>query len=163
MVLGAVVMALGLTDWQRLSHRESPPAPQPTEPQTRGLHLPKEAAKTPAGQAGPLLAAITPTSQSIKESAAEAVFKIELSAPAERPLVLIFATLDDSAKAGEDYEPMRGALTIEAGAEVARLHLRPVNDARPEGTERLELLLSTDPAMLRLTTRRVSATIEDDD
>jgi hypothetical protein len=43
------------------------------------------------------------------ETGADAmIFKIELSQPAEHTIVLIYGTLDGSAKAGKDYEPQHG-------------------------------------------------------
>jgi hypothetical protein len=39
------------------------------------------------------------------------VFRIELSRPAEQPVVLIYGTVDGTAKAGEDYQSQQGVVT----------------------------------------------------
>ena len=52
------------------------------------------------------------------------VFNIELSRPAEQTLVLIYGTVDGTAKAGEDYEAKQGMVTLAPGATTAKCACR---------------------------------------
>lgn len=104
-------------------------------------------------------AATTP----ITESSSEMVFSIKLSHPIEQPVVLIYATVDGSAKGGQDYEPQQGVMTLEPGSTLAELRTPLINDQVAEGDEHFRLFLSADPDVAKVNASQIVATIVDDD
>ncbi len=101
--------------------------------------------------------------ESTREDAGPVGFNIELSQPSENSVVLIYATIDDTAIDGEDYEAARGVLVIEAGQTEARIEAPIIDDDISEKEEQLRLFLTVDPAVAVVKNREIIATIEDDD
>lgn len=142
---------------------------------TNGTADTGNAAVTPQG--GPVtriedqVAAVTPNSDleirvstdNGRESGAAVSFNFELSRPSDKSVVLIYATLDDTAIDGEDYEAARGVLIIKAGQTEARIEARVINDDLSEEDEQLRLFLTVDPTVAMVKNREILATIEDDD
>ena len=87
------------------------------------------------------------------------VFKIELSRPAEQPVVLIYGTLDGSAKAGKDYEPQQGLITLPPGAKSGEVQVPLIEDQGSTGDKRFELYLIADPQVAEVVDKRITATI----
>ena len=117
------------------------------------------------------LAAVTPVSDlmidvsvdSTREDAGPIGFNIELSKPSESSVVLIYATINDTAIDGEDYQAARGVLVIKAGQTDARIEAPIIDDDISEEEEQLRLFLTVDPAVAVVRNREIIATIEDDD
>jgi Calx-beta domain len=87
-------------------------------------------------------------------------FNIELSQPAKQTVVLIYGTVDGTAKAGEDYEAKQGMVTLEPGATNAEVRVPLIQGAPQDGEKRFELVLMADPKIAEVVDRRVIATIK---
>ncbi len=87
------------------------------------------------------------------------VFNIELSQPAKQTVVLIYGTVDGTAKAGEDYEAQQGMVTVAPGARSAEVRVPLIEGAPEDGEKRFELVLMADPKVAQVVDRRVIATI----
>src|SRR5919106_886146 len=87
------------------------------------------------------------------------VFRIELSRPAERTVVLIYGTVEGTAKAGEDFEPQQGVVTLAPGIKSAEVHVPLIEQASSTGEKRFELFLTADPKVAEVVDRRIIATI----
>lgn len=90
-------------------------------------------------------------------------FHIQLSRASKNSVVLIYATIDDTAINGEDYEAARGVLVIEAGDTEAWIEASVINDDISEEMEAVHLFLTVDPSVAVVKNRQIVATIEDDD
>ena len=91
------------------------------------------------------------------------VFNIELSQPAKQTIVLIYGTVDGTAKAGEDYEAQQGMVTVAPGARSAEVRVPLIEGAPEDGEKRFELVLMADPKVAQVVDRRVIATIDGGD
>ena len=91
------------------------------------------------------------------------VFNIELSQPAKQTVVLIYGTVDGTAKAGEDYEAQQGMVTVAPGARSAEVRVPLIEGAPEDGEKRFELVLMADPKVAQVVDRRVIATINGGD
>jgi Calx-beta domain len=91
------------------------------------------------------------------------VFRIELSRPAEQTVVLIYGTVEGTAKAGEDFEPQQGMVTLAPGSKSAEVHVPLLEHPSSQGEKRFELFLTADPKVAEVVDRRVIATINGDD
>ena len=72
----------------------------------------------------------------------DAVFRVSLSAAAPADVSVLWATADATAKAGEDYLPGGGTLTIAKGRRVGTLRVTIVGDQTDERNEAFLLSLS---------------------
>jgi hypothetical protein len=95
--------------------------------------------------------------------AGDMVFNIELSEPAKQTVVLIYGTVDGTAKAGEDYEAQQGMVTLAPGARTAEVRVPLIEGAPEDGEKRFELVLMADPKVAEVVDRRVIATIKGGD
>jgi RNase P/RNase MRP subunit p29 len=103
------------------------------------------------------------TSVDLDEAGAPGVvFRIELSRPAERTVVLIYGTVDGTAKAGEDYEPRQGVLTLAPGTRSADVRVPLIEPRDTERDSRFELFLTADPKVATIAEQRITATIPGD-
>ena len=142
--------------------------PNASAVETPGASRPVETAKSPVGAAaaerqpkdGKPTLAITIAAEPVIESSPELVFEIKLSQPAEEPIVVMYATMDGTARGGVDYEPRQGALIIEAGAGAAGVRTPLIDDDLTEGDEEVLLFLTVDPKVARLADDKVVAIIE---
>jgi hypothetical protein len=91
------------------------------------------------------------------------IFKVELSRPAEQTVVLIYGTLDGTAKAGTDYEPQQGVLTLAPGAESGEIRVPLLEHQPSQGDKQFELFLMADPKVAEVVDKRIVATIDGDD
>jgi Calx-beta domain len=91
------------------------------------------------------------------------VFNIELSQPAKQTIVLIYGTVDGTAKAGEDYEAQQGMVTVAPGARSAEVRVPLIEGTPEDGEKRFELVLMADPKVAQVVDRRVIATINGGD
>lgn len=87
------------------------------------------------------------------------VFRIELSRPAEETVVLIYGTVEGTAKAGEDFEPQQGMVTLAPGTKSTEVHVPLIEHSPSQGEKRFELFLTADPKVAEVVDRRISATI----
>jgi RNase P/RNase MRP subunit p29 len=98
-----------------------------------------------------------------KTGADAMVFTIELSQPAEQPVVLIYGTLDGTAKAGKDYEAQQGLITLPPGAASGEVQVPLITGQPSQGDKRFELFLIADPKVAEVIDKRIIATIEGED
>jgi hypothetical protein len=91
------------------------------------------------------------------------VFRIELSRPAEQTVVLIYGTVDDTAKAGTDYEPQQGMMTLAPGTQSAEVQVPLIADRPAGGEKRFALFLTADPKVAEVVDQRIVATIDGKD
>ena len=61
------------------------------------------------------------------------VFNIELSRPAEQTIVLIYGTVDGTARAGTDCEPQQGVISLAPGSRSTQLRVPLIDHQRPSG------------------------------
>jgi hypothetical protein len=86
------------------------------------------------------------------------VFRIELSRPAGQTVVLIYGTVDGTAKAGKDYQPQQGVLTLAPGSKSADVRVPLIEHRRPQDT-RFELFLTADPKVAKIVHQHIDAII----
>lgn len=98
-----------------------------------------------------------------KENGGEMTFTVGFSTPTQKPILLIYSTADLTAKAGSDYEEVRGALKVKPGATSAVVRVPLLDDKLSEGDESFELLVTTDLSVANVEVQRVTATILDND
>jgi Calx-beta domain-containing protein len=87
------------------------------------------------------------------------VFTIELSRPAQQPIVLIYGTVDGTARAGTDYEPQQGVITLAPGTRSMQVRVPLIGHQRPRDESRFELFLAADPKLVEVADQRIAATI----
>lgn len=120
---------------------------------------------------GPVSAAITgadlieinATAHATSESASTLDFDINLSKPAGHEIILLYSTVDGTAKSGVDYHAQSGVLVVPAGATSARLATPLIDDDVVEEEEFLTLFISVAPTAATVTDRQISGKIKDDD
>ena len=66
---------------------------------------------------------------------ATATFTISLSAPSGKPVTVSYATANDSATAGSDYQAVSGSVTFAPGETTKTVTVTILADSLPEGTE----------------------------
>ncbi len=106
---------------------------------------------------------IEPTVAAVVEDGDEVVFKFRLQRPTDRPLVILYAATDDTAKAGQDFEAKSGVVTFGAGSNYAEVRVPLIDDEQSETSEQFHLFLSGDPETIQFSQRQVPATINDND
>lgn len=110
---------------------------------------------------GPRL--VEPTVKDVDEDGDAVVFEFRLDKPAERPLVILYAATDDTARAGQDFEAKSGVITFSAGSEYAEVRVPLIDDEQSETNEQFHLFLSGDPEIVQFSQRQIPATINDND
>jgi RNase P/RNase MRP subunit p29 len=90
------------------------------------------------------------------------VFRIELSRPAEQTIVLIYGTVDGTARAGTDYEPQQGVIALAPGTRSTQVRVPLIDHQRPRDDARFELFLTADPKVVQVVDQRITATIPGD-
>ena len=98
----------------------------------------------------------------VNEGAGTAVFTVTLSAVSGVSATADYATTDESALAGEDYQPISGTLTFAPGQTVQTIAVPLVEDALYELVEAFQLLLSN-PSHATLGQAMAVAQIVDND
>ena len=99
----------------------------------------------------------------VTEGTEAAVVKFQLDKPAARPLVVLYAATDSSAKAGEDFEAKSGVITFATGSSYAEVEVPIIDDDLGEESEQFNLFLSGDPQTIAFSERQISVTIDDND
>jgi hypothetical protein len=97
------------------------------------------------------------------ESAAEMVFKIELSQPASRSIFVVYGTFNRTATAGEDYQEERGSVELKPGDSGAVVRIRLIDDDVAEDEETFEVFVSADRKLTSIENKRATGTILNDD
>lgn len=115
----------------------------------------------PAANGGPYV--IEPRVSDVGEDNGAVVFEFRLKEPADRPLVILYAATDDTAKAGQDFEAKSGVVTFNAGSNYAEVRVPLIDDEESEASEQFHLFLSGDPETITFSQRQVPATINDND
>lgn len=91
------------------------------------------------------------------------VFSLWLSEPAEQAIAIIYTLLDDSAKAGSDFEGQQGVVIFRPGESSTEIETQLIDDDVAEQNEQFTLFLSADPEIVQLQRRELTAIIVDDD
>jgi Calx-beta domain len=87
------------------------------------------------------------------------LFNIALSRAAEQTIVLIYGTVDGTARAGTDYEPRQGVLTLAPGSTETQVSVPLIAGREPRDEARFELFLTADPKVVQIAEPRVIATL----
>lgn len=106
---------------------------------------------------------VEPGNDLAREDSGHINFVLTLSKPVERPIIIIFTTVDGSARSDEDYLSQRGTVTFKPGVVSAEIRTPLVDDQVKEGDEQFALILNGSPGIVNLRSRRATATIEDND
>lgn len=117
----------------------------------------------PQATATPGLHLVDTNVEAVGENGEEVVFEFRLDQPATRPLVVLYAATDATAKAGEDFEAKSGVVTFATGSTYAEVRVAVIDDDQSEGNEQFNLYLSGDPETIQFDQRQISAVINDDD
>ena len=139
--------------------------PLPPHPGPQALPAPEPAA-------GPAMAALPGSDLpvvSVKTSpeeitgASDAItFTIELSRPLDDLLVVIYSTVDGTARAGADYEPLQGILTLPAGVTSAAIQTTLVERPESGGDKDFQLFLASNPDLVTIAEPWTKVTIHDE-
>lgn len=122
-----------------------------------------EADAEPVSTAAVDLHVIETLVEAVDEDSGLVVFKFQLDKPAERPLVVLYAATDASAKAGQDFEAKSGVITFATGSAYAEVEVPIIDDEQGEDVEEFNLFLSGDPATIAFSERQIAVTINDND
>jgi hypothetical protein len=90
-------------------------------------------------------------------------FRLTLSEPAPRSILVIYTMINGSAIAPDDYTHRQGTIVFQPGEKEALIATTIKNDDLSEGPESFQLFVSADPQTVVIDNRLVTATIEDDD
>jgi hypothetical protein len=119
------------------------------------------AAALPAGDL-PVVSIRTSPDQ-ISEKSGTIAFTVALSRPIDDLLVVIYSTVDGAARAGADYEPLQGILTLPAGVTSSEIRTTVLDDGEREGDEDFQLFLASNPDLASIAEQWTKVTIHDDD
>ena len=114
-------------------------------------------------QADVELVQIKATAEITTEEAEVLVFDISSSRPSENDIILVYATVEDTAKAGLDFVEKKGVLVLPAGEVSTELVVPLIDDDEVENDEFMMLFLSGAPDVATIPLREVTATIIDND
>ena len=89
-------------------------------------------------------------------------FTVELSQPLDDLLVVIYSTLDGTARAGADYQPLQGILTLPAGVTSAAIQTTLIDHPEAGGKD-FQLFLASNPDLVTIAEPWTKITIQDDD
>jgi hypothetical protein len=106
---------------------------------------------------------ITTAPDEVTEKSGEIVFTLELSRPIDDLLVVIYSTVDGTARAGADYEAAQGILTLPKGATREQFRTVVIDDGEAEGDEEFQLFVATNPELTEVAQQWLQVTIRDDD
>ncbi len=101
--------------------------------------------------------------EAVEEGSESVVVKFQLDKPAARPLVVLYAATESSAKAGEDFEAKSGVITFATGSSYAEVQVPIIDDDQGEESEKFNLFLSGDPETIAFSERQIAITINDND
>jgi hypothetical protein len=133
------------------------PDPEPTPEPAAGPYL----AALPAGDLPVLSLKTSP--EDVSEKSGTIALTVELSRPLEDLLVVIYSTVDGTARSDADYQPLQGILTLPAGVTSGVLRTAVMDDPEPEGDEDFQVFLASNPDLATLAEEWTKITIRDDD
>lgn len=135
-----------------------------------------------AGGATPTLAAVEPSTPTPNDANAKpnpvqlqitvddanesdkfVYFRLTLSEPAPRSILIIYTMVNGSAVAPSDVRHRQGTIVFEPGQTHATVAVSIVNDETAEETESFGFFVTGDPSAVNINQRMVTATITDDD
>ena len=111
--------------------------------------------------AGPV--GLSVTVDPVDEGDALITFRLHLSHSSTKPVVIIYSTIDGTAKAALDYRRDQGVLVIDPGEVEAEIMTVLLDDDTVEQNETFQLFVTGDPKIVTIDRRRIPATIRDDD
>ena len=97
------------------------------------------------------------------EGDSELVFDLTLSRPSKQQILVIYATLDRTAKAGEDFEEARGSIVLKPGDTSAQIKVPLIDDDAAEDDKYFEVFVATDQKVAVIKSKRATGTILNDD
>ena len=97
------------------------------------------------------------------EDVGELVFSVTLMARALTEVTVNYATMDDTAIAGDDYEPVEGTLTFAPGETARTIRVAVVDDAVDEADEEIFAVTLSGPSGATLAHALATGVIRDDD
>ncbi|MDH3661890.1 MAG: hypothetical protein OEU92_17980 [Alphaproteobacteria bacterium] len=103
------------------------------------------------------------TADQAKESDKLIYFRLTLSEPAPRSILIIYTMIDGTATAPGDYTHRQGVVVFEPGQTQAVVATSIVNDETSEDAESFSFFVTGDPSAVIIEERKIAATIEDDD
>jgi hypothetical protein len=89
-------------------------------------------------------------------------FTVEVSQPLDDLLVVIYSTVDGTARAGADYQPLQGILTLPAGVTSAAIQTTLIDHPEAGGKD-FQLFLASNPDLVTIAEPWTKITIQDDD
>jgi hypothetical protein len=109
----------------------------------------------------PVLTVDAPTD--VVEDAGELVFRLELSRPVEKPVTVIYSTLDGDALAGFDYRAKQGVLSLSGESLGSELRTTLLDDDQPEREETFYVFITAIPHNVGVTEKWTTVIIHDDE
>lgn len=106
---------------------------------------------------------LTVTADEAKEGEKLVMFRLALSEPAARSVLIIYTLIDGTADAPGDYTHRQGVVVFEPGQSQAAVAVPIVDDESAEGAESFALFVTADPAVVEIEERKIIATISDND
>ncbi|MEM7168956.1 MAG: Calx-beta domain-containing protein [Pseudomonadota bacterium] len=90
---------------------------------------------------------------------ADVVFKVELSAPSDFEVLVIYATFDGTAKAGTHYKEAVGTVTLRPGQTETTLKVPLLDGLSLEQNETFEVFITTESDLAKIKSKRATGTI----
>ena len=143
--------------------RPKPPRPSAEPAVEKAAAPPEKETPAPEPEPEPALPKLTVSNAEADESASEMVFNLVLSEPLDSPIIILYATYDRTAIAGEDYRREQGTLKLAPGASSATVRVPLINDDVSESNETLVLFVATDGKLATVDVERTVGTILNDD
>ena len=143
--------------------------PEPATSTAEDTVEPETVAATPTNEveeveeAVPAPPTLTVSKAEADENANEIVFNLVFSRPLEKPILVLYATYDQTATAGEDYQGEQGTLKLAPGDSSASVRIPLINDDVTESDETLELFVTADKSQATVQVERTVGTIMNDD
>lgn len=106
---------------------------------------------------------LTVTADETSEDDKLIYFRLTLSEPAERSILVIYTMINDTAVSPGDYTHRQGVVVFEPGESQTVVATTIVNDEMAEDAESFVFFVTADPSAVSIDQRKVVATITDDD
>lgn len=135
----------------------------PPDPQGRSAPEPSAGTAMAALPGGDLPVVSVKTSpEEITGASGTITFDVQLSRPLDDLLVVIYSTVDGTARAGADYQPLQGILTLPAGVTSAAIQTTLIDHPEAGGKD-FQLFLASNPDMVTVAEPWTQITIQNDD
>jgi RNase P/RNase MRP subunit p29 len=139
------------------------PMPPHPDPRTWAAPAPAAGAAMAALPAGDLpVVSVTTSPEEITGASGAITFTVELSRPLDDLLVVIYSTVDGTARAGTDYQPLHGILTLPAGVTSATIQTTLVDHPEAGGKD-FQLFLASNPDLVTIAEPWTKISIRDDE